>query len=96
MIVHARATLNFMDRKQVKRLGLQVKRHPFSILTEGHKQLMCEGIIKNVKIQMGNYILNDSLFIAPIGGVNAILGIQWLKTLGTYATNHVEDYIEFK
>ena len=95
-MIHVGATLNFMDRKQVKRLGLQVKRYPFSIMVIGHKKLMCEGIIKNIKVQMDNYILNDSFFVAPIGGVNAILGIQWLKTLGTYATNHAEDFIEFK
>ena len=45
---------------------------------------------------MGKYICNDSFFVAPIGGVNAILGIQWLQKLGTYATNHTEDFIKFK
>ena len=62
----------------------------------GHKKLMCEGIIENVQVQMGKYICNDSFFVAPIGGVDAILGIQCLKTLGTYATNHAEDFMEFK
>ena len=66
--------------------------YPFSIMIAGYKKLMCEGIIENIKVQMGNYILNDSFFISLIGGVDAILGIQWLKTLGTYATNHVDKY----
>ena len=44
----------------------------------GHKQLICEGIIENIKVQMGNYVLNDSFFVSPIGVVDAILGIQWL------------------
>ena len=96
MMIHAGATLNFMDRNQVKRLGLQVKRKQFSIMTIGHKKLMCEGIIKNVQVQMGNYICNESFFVAPMGGVDAILGIQWLKTLGTYETNHAKDFMEFK
>ena len=33
VMVHAGSTLNFMDRKQVKQLGLQIKGHPFSIMT---------------------------------------------------------------
>jgi len=45
---------------------------------------------------MGNYVLNDSFFVSPIGGVDVILGIQWLHLLGTYATNHAEEFMEFK
>ena len=65
-------------------------------MTVGYKQLMYEGIIENVQVQMEKYICNDSFFVAPIGGVDVILGIKWLKTLEAYATNHTEDFIKFK
>ena len=32
----------------------------------------------------------------PLGGVDAVLGIQWLQTLGTYSVNHQEHFIKFK
>ena len=62
----------------------------------GHKQLMCEGIIENLEVQMGNYVLNDSFFVALIGSVDAILGIQWSEKLGTYAINNVEYFMKLK
>ena len=44
---------------------------------------------------MGNYVLNDFFLITPFGGVDAILGTHWLKTLGKYVINHDEQNIQF-
>ena len=33
--------------------------------------------------------------MVPLGGVDVVLGIQWLQTLGTYSANHQEHFIEF-
>jgi hypothetical protein len=31
-----------------------------------------------------------------MGGVDVVLGVQWLQTLGTYLVNHQEHFIQFK
>ena len=31
-----------------------------------------------------------------MGGVDVVLGVQWLQTLGTYSVNHQEHFIQFK
>ena len=49
-----------------------------------------------VKLQMQEYNLESDFFAVPIGGVDVLLGIQWLQTLGTYSANHQEHFIEFQ
>jgi len=39
---------------------------------------------------MGEYNLEGPMYIIPIGGVYVVLGIQWLRTLGTISTNYRE------
>ena len=53
------------------------------------------GKCHKVKLQMQEYKLKSYFFVVPLGGVDVVLGIQWLQTLGTYSTNHLEHFIEF-
>ena len=48
------------------------------------------------KLQMQEYNLEYDLFVVPLRGVDVVLGIQWLNTLGTYFANHQEHFIKFK
>ena len=49
----------------------------------------------NVKLQMQEYSLESDFFVVLLGGVDIVLGIQWLQTLGTSSANHQEHFIEF-
>lgn len=40
--------------------------------------------------------LESELYTIPLGGVNVVLEIQWLQTLGTYSVNHQKHFIKFK
>ena len=44
---------------------------------------------------MQKYNLESDFFVVPLGGVDIVLGIQWLQTLGTYSANHQEHFIQF-
>ena len=44
---------------------------------------------------MQEFNLESDFFVVPLGGIDVVLGIQWLQTLGTYSTNHQEHFIEF-
>jgi hypothetical protein len=37
---------------------------------------------------MGEYNLEIPMYSISIGGVDVVLGIQWLRTLGTNSTNY--------
>ena len=53
------------------------------------------GRCHKVKLQMQEYNLESYFFPVPLGGIDVVLGIQWLQTMGTYFANHQEHFIKF-
>jgi hypothetical protein len=45
------------------------------------------GKLHNINITMGEYVFNISMIVIPMGGVDVVLGVQWLQSLGTVAFN---------
>ena len=39
----------------------------------------------NIKLNMGEYVLNSPIISIPMGGVDVVLGFQWLQSLGMIA-----------
>ena len=60
------------------------------------KKIENVGKYHKVKLQMQEYNLEFDFFAVPLGGIDVVLGIQWLQTLGTYSANHQEHFIMFK
>ena len=44
---------------------------------------------------MGEYVINSPMIAIPMGGVDVVLGIQWLQSLGTMAFNFQELFMKF-
>ena len=49
----------------------------------------------NIKLTMGDYVLNSPMLSIPMGGVDVVLGVQWLQSLGTVAFNFQELFLNF-
>ena len=47
-------------------------------------------------MQLNNYEMESNFYTVPLGGVDVILGVQWLQMLGTYSENHQKQFIKFK
>ena len=43
---------------------------------------------------MGEYVLNSPILSIPMGGVDVLLGVQWLQSLGTIAFNFQELFLK--
>ena len=54
------------------------------------------GKCHKVKLPVDDYELETGFYTVPLGGVDFVLGIQWLQTLGTYYANHQKQFIKFK
>ena len=55
----------------------------------------CSGKGHNIKLTMGEYVLNIPIFSIPMGGADVVLGVQWLQYLGTVAFNFQELFLKF-
>jgi hypothetical protein len=38
----------------------------------------CSGKFNKINLTMGKYVMNISMISIPMGGVDVVLGIQWL------------------
>lgn len=57
----------------------------------------CSSLIRNVKVNFGNFFVEEDFFVFPLGkGPNLVLGVQWLYSLGDYNTNHQSFQLKFK
>jgi hypothetical protein len=54
------------------------------------------GKCHKVNLQIEDYELEYGFYTIPLGGVDIVLGFQWLQTLGTYLENHQKQFIKFK
>jgi len=55
----------------------------------------CYGKCHNIKLSMGEYVLNSPMISFQMGGANVVLGVQWLQSLGTIAFNFHEFFMNF-
>ena len=55
----------------------------------------CSGKCHNIKLSMGEYVLNSSMLFIPMGGADVVLEVKWLQSLGTIAFNFQELFMKF-
>jgi len=53
----------------------------------GGNQKLTRGHCKELKVQIGDCVLSTEFFLFDLGGVDVILGIAWLATLGEVKIN---------
>lgn len=60
------------------------------------KKIENVGKCHKVKLQIQDLNLESKLYTTPLGGVDVVLGVQWLQKLGNYSANHQNHFIKFK
>jgi hypothetical protein len=55
----------------------------------------CLGKCNKSNLTMGEYVINSPMISIPMGGVDVVLGIQWLQSLGKMAFNFKELFMKF-
>lgn len=59
--------------QETRRLGIQLG-DGYKVFTQG----MCAGL----PIQLGHLTVNIDAFVLEFGGIDVVLGVSWLRTLG--------------
>jgi hypothetical protein len=66
------------------------------VMVADGKKIRNVGKCHKVKLQIQYFNSESEIYTVPLGGVDMVLGVQWLQTLGTYSVNHQEHFIKFK
>jgi hypothetical protein len=66
----------------------------FQVMILDGGTINCSGKCHNINLTMGEYVLNSPMITIPMGGVDVVLGVQWLQSLGTVAFNFQEFFIK--
>ncbi|KAA0049931.1 Ty3/gypsy retrotransposon protein [Cucumis melo var. makuwa] len=77
------ATHNFISEKLVESLQLPVKETAhYGVILGSGTAVQGKGICENVEIQLTNWKVKEEFLPLELGGVDVVLGMQWLHSLG--------------
>jgi hypothetical protein len=83
VLIDSGASHNFISPKVTKALGLEVT--PINgrgiRLGDGHK-VMTTGVCKGVRLKVGIIEIKIDAMVLELGGLDMVLGVSWLSTLG--------------
>jgi hypothetical protein len=97
VLIDIGSTHNFLDINVARNLKLFVYPVPnMKVMVADGKKIENVGKCHKVKLQIRDFNLESEFYTVPLGGVDVVLGVQWLQTLGTYSVNHQEHFIKFK
>eukprot|EP00253_Pinus_taeda_P016701 PITA_16701 len=96
MLIDSGSTHNFIHCKIEKELNCFLYLAPgCQVMVESGGTINCSGRCHNIKLSMGEYVLNSPMLSIPMGGVDVVLGVQWLQSLGTIVFNFQERFMKF-
>jgi hypothetical protein len=96
VLIDSGSTHNFIHYKLAKALNCFVYPAPeFQVMIADGGTINCSGKCNKINLTMGEYVMNSPMISIPMGGVDVILGIQWLQSLGTMAFNFQELFMKF-
>ncbi|PNX69554.1 retrotransposon-related protein, partial [Trifolium pratense] len=96
VLVDSGATHNFISQKLVHKLELPVEETPITSIKLGDGfKTSTQGVCKSVELCIGDFKLIPSMHLFELGGIDVVLGIEWLKTLGDMIVNWHQQTMSF-
>jgi hypothetical protein len=81
-------THKFINYKLTKYLNCFVFQAPkFQVMIADRGTVNCFGKCHSSNLNIGEYLLDLPMISIQMGGVDVVLGVQWLQSLGTMALN---------
>ena len=94
MLIYLGSTHKFINCKIAKELNFFLYPTPeCQVMVANGGIINCSGKCHNIKLTMGEYVLNSPMLSIPMGGVDVVLGVQWLQSLGTIAFDFQEFFL---
>jgi hypothetical protein len=88
MLIDYGNTHNFINYKLEKDINCFIYPTPeFQVMIVGGGTINCIGKCHSIKLNMGEYLWDSPMIAIEMGGVDVVLGVQWLQSLGKMALN---------
>ena len=86
VLIDSSSTHNFIHCKVAKELNCFLYLAPkCQVMVANGGTINFSGKCHNIKITMVEYVLTSPMLSIPMGGVDVVLGVQWLQSLGMVA-----------
>jgi hypothetical protein len=96
VLIDSSSTHNFIHYKLTKDLNCFVYPVPeFQVMIADGGTINFSGKCDKINLTMGEYVMNSPIIAISMGGVDVVLGIQWLQSLGTVDFNFQELFMKF-
>lgn len=96
ILIDSGCTHNFIQDRVAKQLNLPLHQsQSFQVLVGNGEELICDSICHQMALSVGSHIFSVDLFVLPLSGVDIVLGVKWLKTLGPVLTNYEQLTMQF-
>ena len=90
------STHNFIYYKIAKELNCFLYPTPkCQVMVENGGTINFSRKCHNIKLTMWEYLLNILMLSIQMGGVDVVLGVQWLQYLGMITFNFQENFLNF-
>jgi len=97
ILIDGGSTHNFIDQSVAAKLGLRVVRGRTFKVTVGNKEVIeCTGRCLGLSISIQGITIRADFFVLPVAACQAVLGVQWLRTLGPIETDYKTLRMSFK
>ncbi|XP_011000836.1 PREDICTED: uncharacterized protein LOC105108282 [Populus euphratica] len=96
VLIDGGSTHNFIDQAVATKLGLPVIRDKVFRVTVGNKEIIectrrCIGLLLNIQ----GLSIQADFYVLPVAACQAVLGVQWLETLGPIETDYKQLSMSF-
>ncbi|KAF9677931.1 hypothetical protein SADUNF_Sadunf08G0159200 [Salix dunnii] len=83
ILIDSGITHNFLGTQWVTTLGLNCEsKRGLQVMVANGNKVRSPGQCLNVPVTMGNQLINIDFFVLHLTGIDAVLGVNWLQTLG--------------
>ncbi|MCH82511.1 retrotransposon gag protein [Trifolium medium] len=96
ILVDSGATHNFVPQKLVHQMDWPIETTPQMKVKLGDGfQMVTQGVCKGLEMFIGDFKLSPNLHLFELGGIDVVLGMEWLQTLGDTITNWKQQTMSF-
>jgi hypothetical protein len=95
-LIDSGSTHNFIHYKLVKSLNCFIYLvQKFQVMIANGGNINFSRKFHKINLTMGEYVMNSPMISILVGGVDVVLGVQWLQSLGTMDFNLQEIFMKF-